>query len=306
MTRVPALNRSVHKATPITMAIVVPWAMHPAWAVVVSLWLGACGSRPTCPAGDLECLAASFSINDFATYDDASKRDHLTTLGVALPTTTSTKLSLTIQGTLGAADGALFLFTWRDMNGCSPSMCMTHCPRGVRCVTGARCTPSRRDGLTQSTTQHWVEYGSDPAVETDFDLVVTPVSATGCPTDVAAMIEIGDASVAFGPPFVIPASLPASGGGGSGSNDPVCGSDLHASTLACTQLGTSGVPDTCITDAEYRSIFGTGLPAMCAPQGTTGCMDGQKGALVKPCCPGLSCKVGSVCGGTAVLGGTCL
>ena len=69
---------------------------------------------------------------------------------------------------------------------------------------------------------------------------------------------------------------------------------------------TGGVPDTCVTDAEYRSIFGTDLPATCAPQGTTGCMDTQKGALVKPCCPGLTCKVGTACGGTAVLGGTCL
>ncbi len=119
------------------------------------------------------------------------------------------------------------------------------------------------------------------------------------------MIEIGDVSVDFGPPFVIPANLPGPGGGG-GSNDPVCGSGLHASTLACTPLGTGGVPDTCVTDAEYRSIFGTDLPATCAPQGTTGCMDTQKGALVKPCCPGLTCKVGTACGGTAVLGGTCL
>ena len=280
------------------------WGMRRAWAVVVSICLGACGSRPTCPSGDLECLAASFSINDFETYDDTSKREKLTTLGVGLPTLTSTKLSLSVLGTLDSAEGALFLFTWRDTNGCRPSMCMSHCPRGVRCVTGARCTPSRRDGLTQSTTRHWVEYGSDPAVDTTFDLVVTPASAAGCPADIGAMIELGDVSVDLGPPFVIPANLPAPGGGGG--NNGVCGDGLHASTLACTPLGTSGVGDTCVTDAEYRSIFGTAPPATCAPQGTTGCMDTQRGALVKPCCPGLTCKVGTVCGGTAVLGGTCL
>ena len=180
----------------------VPWRTSRAWAVVVSISFGACGSCLMCFVGDLECLAASFSINDFETYDDTSKRDKLTTLSVGLPTTTSTKLSLSVLGTLDAADGALFLFSWRDTNGCRPSMCMNHCPRGVRCVTGARCTPSRRDGLTQSTTQHWVEYGSDPAVDTAFDLVVTPVSAAGCPEEVAAMIEIRDVSVDFGPPFV--------------------------------------------------------------------------------------------------------
>ena len=272
--------------------------------MVVSLILGACGSRPTCPAGDLACLAAAFSINDFSTYDDTSKRDKLTTLTVALPTSTSTKLSLTVQGTVDTADGALLLFTWRDTNGCRPSLCMSHCPRGVRCVTGARCTPSRRDGLTQSTTTHWVEYGSDPVAATDLDLVVTPVSATGCPADLASLIELGDASVAFGPAFVIPVHLPASGGGGGGG-DPVCGDDLHVSTLNCTPIGSGGVPDTCISDAEYRGIFGVGRPASCAPQGTTGCMDTQKGALVKPCCPGLTCKVGTACGGGTVLGGTC-
>ncbi len=282
--------------------------MWTAWAVVGSVFLGGCGSRPVCPAGDLECLAASFSINDFQTYDDTSKRDKLTLLTVGLPTTTSTKLSLDILGGLNfesASDGMLLLFSWTDLNGCRPSMCMSHCPRGVRCVTGARCTPSRRDGLTRSTTQHWVEYGSDPAVDSGHDVVVTPVSAPGCPEDVAGLIELGDASVDFGPGFVIPVNLPAPGGGGGGT-DPVCGDDLHASTLACTQLGSSGVRDTCISDAEYRSIFGTGLPATCAPEDTTGCMDGAKGALVKPCCPGYICNVGSVCNAGPVLGGKCM
>jgi hypothetical protein len=281
--------------------------MWRACAVVVSIFLGACSSRPTCSSGDLECLAASFSINDFSTYDDTSKRDKLTTLTVPLPTTTSPKLGLVIDGALNfasASDGALLLFSWRDTNGCRPSMCMSHCPRGVRCVTGARCTPSRRDGLTQSTTTHWVEYGSDPAVDTDFDLSITPASATGCPTDVAALIEAGDASVSFGPAFIIPVHLPAPGGGGGGG-DPVCGDDLRASTLNCTPIGSGGVADTCISDAEYRGIFGVGRPASCAPAGTQGCMDTQKGALVKPCCPGLSCNVGSACGGGSVLGGVC-
>ena len=277
--------------------------------LLASAVLVGCGSRPTCAVDDLECFARAFSINDFQTYDDASKRDHLTVLSTALPTVASTKLQLGEQGNLtfaNASDGMLLLFTWSDANGCRPAFCMNHCPRGVRCTSGARCSPARRDGLTASTTQHWVEYGSDPAADTDFDLVVTPVSATGCPTDVAALLDASDPTVAVGPPVVIPVHLPGAGGGGGGHDDPVCGSDLHASTLACTPLGTSGVADTCVSDADYRAIFGTSLPAACAPAGTTGCMDTQKGALVKPCCPGMACKVGTACGGTAVVGGTCL
>lgn len=274
------------------------------WLLVLACVVG-CESRSTCPADDLVCIAHSFSINDFQTYDDTSKRDKLTDLTIALPTVTSTKLSLSEQGALtfaSASDGALLLFTWHDANGCRPSFCMSHCPRGVRCTGGARCTPSRQDGMTSATTTHWVEYGADPAADADFDLDITPVSATGCPVDVAALIDAGDASVAFGPAIVIPVHLPAPGGGGGGGS---C-DGLEASTLNCTPLGSGGVADTCVTDAEYESIFGTPAPASCGAQGTQGCMDTQKGALVKPCCPGLTCRVGSVCGGGSTVGGVCL
>jgi hypothetical protein len=48
------------------------------------------------------------------------------------------------------------------------------------------------------------------------------------------------------------------------------------------------------------------LPAACAPSGTTGCFSSSVGTTVKPCCPGLSCRVATVCGGGSVTGGTCL
>ena len=271
---------------------------------VVGLFATACGGRPTCPAGDLDCLAKAFSINDFATFDDESKRDHLTALANPLPIGASAKLTLSEQGALAfasASDGALILLTWTDANGCRPGLCMSHCPRGVRCGTGARCTPARQDGLTRATTQHWIEYGSDPAATTDLDLVITPVSATGCPVDVAALIDAGDPTVALGPPVVVPVHLPAPNGGG----DTTCPDGLHASTLTCTPIGSGGVGDTCVSNAEYQSIFGTNAPASCAPAGATGCLDPQKGALVMPCCPGLSCNVGSACGGGSVFGGVC-
>jgi hypothetical protein len=275
--------------------------------VVLALLMG-CSSRPVCPIGDLDCIALSFSITDFKTYDDPDTRDPLTTLATALPSIgASAKLTLSVQGALNfgsASDGALILLSWTDANGCRPSFCMSHCPRGVRCVSGARCTPSRRDGLTSSTTTHWVEYGSDPAVDEEFDLGITPMSASGCPADVASMFDLGDVTVAVGPWVIIPVHLPAPGGD-DGGGDPVCGDGLHASTLNCTPIGSGGVGDTCISAAEYTSIFGTPLPSSCAPTGTTGCMDTQKGALVKPCCPGHTCNVGSACGGGSTVGGVC-
>jgi hypothetical protein len=275
------------------------------------LLLVGCGkNRPTCPEGELDCLANASSINDFDTFDDSSKRDPLTTLTVDLPQTVSADLSLEVIGDLNfdrASDGQLLFFNWEDANGCRPSFCMSHCPRGVRCVGGARCSPSRQDGLTSSITQHWVEYAADPKTDENFDLVVTPASADGCPTDVAALLEAADSTVELGPPVVIPVHLPAQGGGGDGDgNDPICGSGLHCSTLSCTPLGSGGSPDTCVSEEEYRAVFGTDLPDSCAPSGATGCMDTMKGALVKPCCPGLTCKVGSACGGGTAVGGACL
>ena len=280
-------------------------------ALVVSCGAAlACSGRPSCPASDLDCIAKSFAITDFSHFDDPDAREKLTALTAPLPDRTSTAVHMTETGNVApsaSGDGSLVLFSWTDTNGCRPGFCMSHCPRGVRCFGGGRCTPARRDGLTQATTTHWIQYTSDPDADATFDLVITPVSAPGCPTDVAERLNAGDTTVALGPPIVVPVHLPGpDGGSGGGGGDPVCGTGLHASTLACTPLGSSGVPDTCVTDAEYRSIFGTALPSSCAPSGTTGCLDTQKGALVKPCCPGLTCKVGTACGGTSVVGGTCL
>jgi len=268
----------------------------------------ACSSRPTCPARDLGCIAKAFAITDFDHFDDPDAREQLTELTGDLPSGASAAVHMTETGNLtpaAAGDGSLVLFSWTDANGCRPGFCMSHCPRGVRCVGGGRCTPARRDGLSQATTTHWIEYTSDPDATADFDLVITPASAPGCPTDIARLLNEGNPMVALGPPVVVPVRLPGPDSGGGGG-DSTCGSGLHASTLACTPLGSSGVPDTCVTDAEYRSIFGTSLPSSCAASGTTACMDTQKGALVRPCCPGLTCKVGSACGGTSVIGGTCL
>ena len=273
--------------------------------LVVCLLATACSTRPTCAAGDLTCLGASFTITDFATFDDESTRDHLTLLANPIPAGTSTVLTLSEQGALDFAtssDGQLILLTWTDGNGCRPSLCMNHCPRGVRCATGGRCTPARQDGLRSATTTHWITYTSDPAADTDLDLVVTPVSARGCPIDVAALLDAGDPSVAIGPAIVIPVHITAPGGGGG---DTTCPDGLHASTLSCTPLGSGGVGDTCVTNAEYQAIFGTNAPASCAPAGTQHCLDTQKGALVAPCCPGLSCNVGTACGGGSTVGGVC-
>jgi hypothetical protein len=269
--------------------------------------LGGC-ARPTCPADDLECLADAFSVVDFEHFDDPSQREVLTVIQpdvlAAVPLAASAGLEL--EMVIGSLDfgqpdeGALIQLVWHDLLGCRPGFCFSHCPRGVRCFAPARCSPARNDGVTRAGTLHWVEYASTPARTTDMELSVTPVSAPGCPADVGALLRDGQA----GPPVVLQVHLP-------GNDDPSppdgpCGDGLQISTLNCTPIGSGGVADRCVSREEFESTTGLPLPAQCAPQGTSGCLDTQRGVLVQPCCPGLTCAVGSACGGGSTVGGVCL
>jgi hypothetical protein len=96
----------------------------------------------------------------------------------------------------------------------------------------------------------------------------------------------------------------------SGTGGGTCPGGLLVSTLECDPLGSSGANDQCVSAAEYMTATGNPLPAACAPQGTTGCLATTgtlAGTLVAPCCPGLTCRVGSGCGDpTSAVGGTCL
>jgi hypothetical protein len=97
--------------------------------------------------------------------------------------------------------------------------------------------------------------------------------------------------------------------GDGASSSGTCAGGFLVSTLDCDPLGSGGMSSYCLTASEYTGVTGMPLPASCAPTGTTGC-EGESGAvagaLVKPCCPGLTCRVGSVCGDpTGALGGSC-
>ena len=144
-----------------------------------------------------------------------------------------------------------------------------------------------------------MEYARTPERTTDMDLSIVPISATGCPTDLATLLMTGVA----GAEVTIPVHLPGDDDGGGGG---ACGGGLEASTLTCTPIGRGGVAYTCVSAAEYESFTGQSLPNACAPAGTTACLDTESGVLVRPCCPGLTCAVGSACGGGSVVGGTCI
>ncbi len=112
------------------------------------------------------------------------------------------------------------------------------------------------------------------------------------------------------------APLDAGGGGsGGGRGDlPSCstsGPGWMGSARSCAPLGaggtcacSSGSTNRCITKAEFDAISRP-FPAACKPSGGSGCLETTSGTLVAPCCPGLTCKVGSVCGTTAT-GGSCV
>ena len=88
-----------------------------------------------------------------------------------------------------------------------------------------------------------------------------------------------------------------------------CPGGLLISTLHCTPIGSGGASSYCLTSAEYTRVTGEPLPSACYPQGTTGCMgSSRQGSMtfVKPCCPGLTCRVSSKCGVPDVAGGACM
>jgi hypothetical protein len=52
----------------------------------------------------------------------------------------------------------------------------------------------------------------------------------------------------------------------------------------------------CVTASQFQEA-GLTLPDQCTPEGaSTNCYDSVSGKLVAPCCPGLTCKLGSSCG----------
>ncbi len=298
--------------------------------VILVLALILPGCKPTC--ADLVCLSRSLELSDITgDVSGAGTKLQLSTVATTRfadeqsldnadgGANADDGLSLTVSPQLRFETSAAFdvlFFTFTDPLACRPALCMTACPRNLQCLGSTRCTPTLRDGLRSGSGFFRVEYSSQPASELSYELAVTPVSAPGCPVDVVPAIEDGTALV--GPSGLIDVhfpgadgtGLPTGGGGGGagatggGSGGTGGGACLAASSASCTPLGTSGVTSTCISPADYTAQTGLQLPPTCAAEGTTGCLN-DRGTLVKPCCPGLTCRAGNACGGGTTAGGVC-
>lgn len=235
--------------------------------VVVAL--AAC--KPTCKAGDLECLAKTLRVSDI-TADVSGEGTRLELFAMdtvrlgevqqrstsAGGTNASAGLSLEANTTLDfetSVDFGVLFFIFQDSQGCRPALCFTPCPKGVRCLTGSSCTPSVRDGLRSGTGFHRVEYGSQPATELSFELLITPVSAPDCPANVTQALTDGTARVGLSSlakvniPGADGTGLPSgTGGGGGGTGGGSGGSCSITFTQCCSTSNTSlcGVdPATC-------------------------------------------------------------
>lgn len=268
------------------------------WVGCVALILAGCSLKPTCPAGDFRCLFSGLTVSTaqngsrltFTPVDGTRLADGGTALRLGAPET----LALDPTG-----DTLVALF--EDPQGCQPAYCFSACPLNVRCGAEAQCIPPVKDGLQHGLTAHWLELGAQPVADTAFDLVITPISAAGCPADVAARLQDGDASVVVGAPAVI--AVTALKRPKSRVTD--AGACLQASTLVCTPTRFGGSRSRCITRTEYEEATGLPLPSAPAPDGTFGCYDVDKDVLVRPCLPTSTCRVGMKCGGGTVAGGVC-
>jgi hypothetical protein len=163
-----------------------------------------------------------------------------------------------------------------------------------------------------------------PQAVADFALDLYPISAVSMGQG-ALSAALKGAPFAVGTPLSLDAQITghaAAGGGSAGSSTGSGGSagsgsggcpsgDLLVSTLNCSPVGSGGAASYCLSPSEFMSATSQPLPAACAAQGTTGCLETAGGpaygSLIRPCCPGFTCRVGSQCGDpTAAVGGTCL
>lgn len=288
------------------------------WWLGLALVAACSGESPAeCNGTDAECLFASMTFHDFDREPGAAlalssvRTDALIDLWARDYAPESELSAVRVSGPEslsfeGAGMGEEFTLSWDDQFGCRPAFCFSSCPKNARCFAASSCSEMVRDGQTSGVTQHWLTFEKPVEHTVELDLMVAPVSGPGCPEGVAALIEAASTEIQVGPAARISVEVP---GLVPGTEPPPpadsCGGGLHASTAACTPLGSGGSLDTCISRSEYESRTGMSLPASAAPDGTTGCMDTQTGAVVKPCAVGSTCRVGSDCGGGSTFGGVC-
>ncbi len=202
--------------------------------------------------------------------------------------------------------------SFADPNGCQPMLAFRLSGTGGH-SSHTGCFPGLHDHKTAGTINGSVGFAASEPTGATFGLEVSVVASTDCASidDPATLITLATA-VANNPLTVqVTIAPPQSSSGGDGGGSDTCPGGILVSTLECDPLGSGGESSYCLTSAEYsQATHGLPLPATCAPSGTAGCEteSGQNaGVLTDPCCPGLTCRVGSTCGdSTSALGGTCL
>lgn len=286
--------------------------------LVVVAAVGGCSTTPaSCGADDLDCFMDHLGFQDFNGADlpvyfvDATAVATISTTTSSSPTVpviTSEPVSLTYMfGTIIAGDAFSadrIDVGFDDPNNCQPMLAFTLAKNGVHSKhTG--CFPGIRDNRRTGDIMTAVGFTAEAPEGATFDLLLNVVSSPDCTSIDQPAALITATGVEADNPITVPVTIaPPSTGGGTCS-----GGDLLVSTLDCDPLGSGGQSSYCLSAAEYTGATGMPLPAACYPAGTTGC-EGESGStagtLVKPCCPGLTCKVGSACGDpTGAVGGSC-
>jgi hypothetical protein len=277
---------------------------------------------PTCSTSDTACIQAHLSIEDsnqnviaLTTIAAGTIQASQIAPGKGVPTVTSYySTTLTFEYW---EECLLATLTFTDPNGSRIGGCFTVRPQTqVRGSFGSQpmvAMPSAPDGQTTGTFSIWICPAFDPIDGTaTFAIDMFPISPV-TPGKEAVSELLGGGQVAVGNPLSfevqeLSGTGSSSGGSGSssGSSSSCAAGDLLVSTLSCTPLGTGGSSPYCLSASEYTSATGQPLPAACAPMGTTGCI-GTSGALVAPCCPGLTCRDSASClDSSNAAGGTCL
>ena len=236
------------------------------------------GCKPICPERDLGCLTQTLQVTDL-TADLTGEGTKLTLsvfdttrFGDAQELSTadggpnagggvSIKAATTLNFETSVAFGVIF-FTFTDSLECRPALCFTPCPKNVRCLSVTSCTPSVRDGLPSGSGFHRVEYASQPATETSFELLVTPVSAPGCPESVVQALL--DDTALVGLSSVVKLHIPGAdgsgqpsapvGGGTGGSGGGVgggAGRHCDVGSNYCMDPGGGGVDACCPAASPY-------------------------------------------------------
>jgi hypothetical protein len=97
----------------------------------------------------------------------------------------------------GASELSPLTFAWENPSGCTPTFCARVCLE-ERCSTGLRCTPLTDAGSGQGTFETYVGFLAEPRDKgAPLTLGITPVSASGCPSDLVDRLAGLDASGAL-------------------------------------------------------------------------------------------------------------